>query len=390
MVFKIRGRYGKKTFDIINQLIEYWKKTPKHINGNILGSMTTYPHPLAVYAYNLFIHVNAADPVIFPIVKEFEQKIIRKLKILYGNIDSIFVSSGGTESNFLALIAARRENSNRENIVVAPSTVHVSIDKACEIMNCRVLKIPVDNRPVDPSILEEYIRRYKPFAVVITAGTTERGIIDPIKEAASVAYDTDTYLHVDAAYGGLLVPFLYKHGLVNENLYLYEGISSVSIDFHKNGLTPIPSSILMFSHTRYRELICFEASYTLVGKTCGLLGTRPGGSIAAIWAILEYYGFEGFEEQALRLMSLADELYRGLYELGELIVYEPILPIIVFKHKVIDTEVLLKEYLRSGYYLYRSPSLNALRIVVMPHITIEHVKRFLEVSYKIFSSYVKS
>jgi tyrosine decarboxylase/aspartate 1-decarboxylase len=268
---------GKRFTDILHRLLEYYESTPRHNNGRILGSMTTLPHPFLVYAYNLFIHSNAGDPELFPGLKYMMEDVLKSLSSFYGSPCSGcgLVVSGGTESNILALHVARQTSKNREGIVVAPDTVHVSVKRGCSILGCRLELIPTSNGVLDPSTLEEYIRRYKPYAVVVTAGTTERGLIDPLEEVAEITAEYNVYLHIDAAYGGLLIPFLYKHGLVDENLVFYPGVSSISIDFHKNGLTPIPSGVMLFSREEYMDKACYDAEYTISEKYCGLLGTRP-------------------------------------------------------------------------------------------------------------------
>lgn len=363
--------------EIIAKLVKLYRETPKHWEGHIFGSMTTAPHPLAVYAYLLFIYTNYSDKEIFYTLKYFEEELFNSLNQYYGGVSGL-LTSGGTESNFLALLASKKIFRDRENIVVAPDTVHVSIDKACNIMGCRVIKIETSNKPVDPYKVEEYIRRYKPFAVVITGGTTERGLIDPIKEVSDVAFDTNTYLHIDAAYGGLLIPHLYRHGYVEYDLRFYPGVSSISIDFHKNGLTPIPSSILLFSENNYRDQVCYETPYMLSRETCGLLGTRPGGALVATWAIWKYMGWKGFEELSLRMINLAYYLYKRLHEIPDLIIYEPILPIIPFKHKTIDTGKILEKLIKKKQYLYKAPSLKALRIVIMPHTKKNHIDKLIQ------------
>lgn len=341
--------------------------------------MTTEPHPIAVYAHQLFIHTNYGDKTLFNTLKLFENEIFSFMSKLYGEMEYGLVTSGGTESNILALYVAKQLSSNRENIVIAPDTVHVSIDKACKLLGYKLVKIPTrEAGPVDYHLVEEYTRRYKPFAIVVTAGTTERGVVDPIKQIADIAYDTRTFLHVDASYGGLIVPFLYKHGYLNVNTYFYNGVSSISVDFHKNGLAPIPAGTIMFSEKKARDVVCFKAPYTLQGEYCGLLGTRPGGSIAAIWAIIKYMGIEGYEELAMEMYKRAINLYDSLLSIPGIQAYKPQLPIVVFKHSIIKSEELLKRLMEKGIYLYRAPSLNALRVVVMPHVRDEHIEKLVQ------------
>lgn len=369
----------RKFWEAVLELLKKYSNTPHHKDGKILGSMTTTPHPLAVYAYLMFIHTNASDPVIFKEIENMMNDIIYELIKLYHGGESGILTSGGTESNIAAILVAKKIFPNRSNTVIAPDTVHVSVDKACDIMNCKLVKIPTNGNPVNASILEEYVRKYNPFAVVITAGTTERGLIDPVKDISELAEEYNVYLHVDAAYGGLLIPFLYRHGIIGENLKFYNGVSSISVDFHKNGLAPIPSGILLFNSKRYSEKICYKAEYTLYGKYCGLLGTRPGGSVASIWVLLKMYGLDLYEKIALKTYNIAMYTYRRLSALKELKVFKPILPIVVFKHKYIDYIELLQRILSKGYFLYKSPSLEALRIVIMPHVEKSHIDGFVNI-----------
>lgn len=368
-----------KKIDVIRRLVELWKKTPKHWEGKILGSMTTSPDPIAVYAYTLFIHTNYADPVIFKTVYEIGREVISEVSQLFRGPGAGLFTSGGTESNILAIFMAKRLYGKfHSNTVLAPDTVHVSIEKACRLINCRLIRINTNNKPVEPSIVAEYIDAYDPFAVVITAGTTERGLIDPVKAVSEIVSEKNIWLHVDAAYGGLIIPFLYRKGLIGTDLKFYMGVTSISIDFHKNGLSPIPSSILLLNNRNLEEYACFDTSYMLSGKTCGLLGTRPGGAVAATWAVWKLMGIEGYERKALEMYGNAVYLAEKLKTIPGLFVYDPILPIVVFGHKEIPYEDLIKIMLHRGYYLYKAPSLNAARIVVMPHVDKKSIDTFIE------------
>ncbi|MEZ0393425.1 MAG: aminotransferase class V-fold PLP-dependent enzyme [Desulfurococcaceae archaeon] len=364
--------------ELLEELERMYERTPKHVDGSVLGSMTTWPHPVGVLAFLKFMHVNGGDPETFDVVSECERGLVEGVGKLYGASAGIH-TSGGTESNILALFVARRTRKGGNNVVVAPSTVHVSIEKACELMGCRLVKVPADPLgPVDAGLLERYVREHSPFAVVITAGTTEAGAVDPVEEAAELAEKYGFHLHVDAAYGGLIIPFLRKHGLLDVDLRVGRGVASLSVDMHKLGGAPIPSGLLFFEDDELLEAACFRAAYMPSGRICGLLGTRPGGAVVASYFTWRAVGVSGYENNALRLMELAKALHDGLRTIEGIEAFPYTLPILVFRSKLMDPEELARELRNRGLHLYRAPSVGGLRVVLMPHHQRKHVDRLLK------------
>ena len=367
--------------EVINYLIKCWSKTPKHTAGEILGSMTTHPHWLSIYAFNLFIHTNLADPVIFREIAYFEEDLVNDLSSLYRSEEPAgFITSGGTESNIIALYIARKLYGDEKNkVVLAPITVHKSIDKGCEILGLKLIKTDI-NSDYKASVqdLEEKISRYKPIAVVITAGTTDFGTLDPIKEVNELACKYDFYLHIDAAYGGLLIPFIWSERDL-EKLEFLNGISSISIDFHKNGLCPIPSGLILFRNKYLEKQAYFNMPYMPAKFQKGLLGTRPGASAAACWAIWKLLGINGFKELAKRIVSLADYLYEKLKSLDRVKpIIKPKLGIVSFKIYGYEVDEVLPLFWRNRLFIYRTSFLNALRVAIMPHVKREHLDKLVD------------
>ena len=367
--------------EVINYLIKYWSKTPKHTTGEILGSMTTHPHWIAIYAFNLFIHTNLADPVIFREIAFFEEDLVNDLSDLYRSEEPAgFITSGGTESNIVALYIARKLYGNKKNkTVLAPITAHRSIDKGCEILGLKLIKIGItSDYKVSIQDLEENIRKHKPVAVVITAGTTDFGTIDPIKEVDELACKYDFYLHIDAAYGGLLIPFIWsERGL--ERLEFQDYISSISIDFHKNGLCPIPSGLILFRNKYLEKQTYFNIPYMPAKFQKGLLGTRPGASAAACWAVWKLLGINGFKELAKRIVSLADYLYEELNSLNRVKpIIKPKLGIVSFKVYGYEVDEILPLFWRNRLFIYRTSFLEALRVAIMPHVKRKHLDRLID------------
>ena len=74
--------------------------------------------------------------------------------------------------------------------------------------------------------------------VVLTAGTTGVGAVDPIHEALAWRERYGVRIHVDAAYGGFFT-LLAGTGLVPEAPFrAIGGCDSVVVDPHKHGLQP--------------------------------------------------------------------------------------------------------------------------------------------------------
>jgi len=179
--------------------------------------------------------------------------------------DGVF-TTGGTASNLMALLLARDHWAMRDlgwsvrNLglpagagdlrIVASERSHFSIARAAHVLGLgRSALVEVPTTPsggLDAALLEERLaaeveRGRRPFVVVLTAGTTDTGAVDPLAEAADIAHRRGLWVHVDAAAAGALL-------LSSRHRRLLEGIEradSVSIDFHKLFCQSIPSSIVL-------------------------------------------------------------------------------------------------------------------------------------------------
>ena len=177
--------------------------------------------------------------------------------------DGIF-TSGGSQSNLEGLLLARqtalkgldldeRVEAQARLVIFASADSHFSVHKSAMILGLRrdaVVPVPVDRHGrMDSSALQASITNALendriPLAVVATAGTTDRGSIDPLREIADIADRYGIWLHVDAAYGGGLLVSK-KH---RDELRGIERARSVVIDFHKMFFQPLASSVLLVRH----------------------------------------------------------------------------------------------------------------------------------------------
>ncbi|MET9438917.1 aminotransferase class V-fold PLP-dependent enzyme [Streptomyces sp. NPDC006551] len=173
------------------------------------------------------------------------------------------ITSGGTESNLVALLLAReraRAVGARPLQVLTGANAHHSVHRAAwmlglptpVVVECRAGRIV-------PAALDRALAELGrgPALVVATAGTTDEGLIDPLPEIAQVAACHGAELHVDAAYGG---PLLFSDRLA-PRLEGLDAAVSVTFDLHKLGWQPVAAGVLAVADTAALDALSLRADY---------------------------------------------------------------------------------------------------------------------------------
>ncbi|MEM3569476.1 MAG: aminotransferase class V-fold PLP-dependent enzyme, partial [Candidatus Jordarchaeales archaeon] len=217
------------------------------------------------------------------------------------------------------------------------------------------------------------------FAIVGIAGTTALGTVDPIEALSDIAEDKGIYLHVDAAFGGFVLPFLEKAGFrVPSFDFRNEGVCSITVDPHKMGMAPIPAGGLLLRDEKLFIENSFEIPYLAGGKYNHpiILGTRSGATVIATWALLNHLGVEGYTKIVKRCMRNTRILERGIQKIDGLrLPVKPTMNIIGILSDIVDVCKLDLELRKKGWALGKFPEF--LRIVVMPHVKKRHIIEFL-------------
>lgn len=331
----------------------------------VLSSMCTIPHPVAVRAHNIFIESNLGDPGLFMGTASLEAELIERI----GSLVSLpkacgYATSGGTESNIQALRIARENAGKRSPNVVIPESAHFSFEKACEILNVGMRQVPsTEGYVMDPERIEDYIDE-NTIGVVGVAGTTEYGTVDPIEHLSDIAVDRGLFFHVDAAFGGLVLPFIPGSPKFDFRL---EGVSSISIDPHKMGMSTIPCGCILVRDPDYFRSTEVDTPYLTVKKECTLCGTRPGGPVAGALAVLDHLGKKGITSIVERCMENTRFLINGMAELGHPVAVEPLVNVASF----------CCDSTPDGWIVSRTRH-GHMRTVCMPHITRETLEEFLK------------
>jgi L-2,4-diaminobutyrate decarboxylase len=163
-------------------------------------------------------------------------------------------TSGGTEANLSAMVAAREDwrsrnesNKLKRGIVITSDGAHTSIKAMAKVIDADVRLVRTEER-FEADDLDREIQSLSPedrgrlFAVIATGGTTNAGIVDDLAGIAAVCKREGVWFHVDAAYGGgaLAAPSV-RH--------LFDGIEmsdSVTIDPHKWLFSPYDCGAVLY------------------------------------------------------------------------------------------------------------------------------------------------
>ena len=345
-------------------------------DGKILCSMCTKIHPIAEKAYQIFLSSNLGDTGLFPGSLKLEKEVINQLAmLLHGENGVGFVVSGGTEANLLALLAARNKAQVSEPEVVLPASAHFSFTKICSLLNLKPVYAGLDDSfRVDSSSVEKCVSK-NTVAIVGTAGTSELGALDPIEELSSIASDHNIWLHVDAAFGGLVIPFL-KNAKYEFDFAL-DAVKSMTVDPHKMGMAAIPAGGIIFRDPKDLAFIKTETPYLADQYQYTFVGTRTGAAVASAWAVFRTLGVGGFKKVVGKCLKTTRLLADGLSDSGFELVVEPTLNIVAFRSNK-GTKQMAKKLWESGWFVSYVPRHDCIRIVVMPHVKKPHVLAFLK------------
>ncbi|MEU6365803.1 aminotransferase class I/II-fold pyridoxal phosphate-dependent enzyme [Streptomyces sp. NPDC046931] len=170
------------------------------------------------------------------------------------------VTTGGTESNQLALLLAREAHGRVR--LVCGAGAHHSLARAAWLLGLpEPVVLPAPRGTLDPSALAEALSRLsgpgEPVLVAATAGTTDAGLIDPLHEIADVCAAHGARLHIDAAYGGGLL-FSDRH---RPKLHGLDRAHTITLDLHKLGWQPVAAGLLAVQRPHDLRALQHRADY---------------------------------------------------------------------------------------------------------------------------------
>lgn len=334
-----------------------------------------------------FMSDNGFFSLYLPYMQVVEQNVIDMgLSLLHPENDSAGnFTSGGTESNFSALHAARewarvdKRRTSRPNVVV-PRTIHPSFQKAAHYLDIDVITTDVreDGRAI-PDKIRAAVNE-NTIMLAASAPSWAYANIDPIEEIAALAERRQLWMHVDGCIGAYLSPFLERlgHKLPPWD-FRVPGVMSISGDLHKFAYCPKPASTIFWRHQEYQNFhyASIDDPYFGPYKMAGFSGSRSAGSIFAAWAVMSYLGEEGYLRLTRRLLELKQRFADGLARIEGLRLWEVDVMPLHFHSIAAPTTAIYHGMCERGWVMLGLVHPEALTLPIDPGVTDEMADRFL-------------
>lgn len=131
-----------------------------------------------------------------------EKARVQVARFISAKPHEIIFTSGGTESNNLAIQGIAFENRHKGRHIITSTIEHPAVSEVCKYLeenDFNVTYIPVDQYGmIDPADIEEAIR-HDTILISIMHANNEVGTIQPVKEIANIAKSHGIIFHSDGA-----------------------------------------------------------------------------------------------------------------------------------------------------------------------------------------------
>ncbi len=332
--------------------------------------------------WNKFMHSNALNPMMYPSLQKFETEICSMAtSMLNGDTKCAgSLTSGGTESILMAIKSYRDRarklcpHIKKPNMIVA-TTVHPAFEKAGHYFDVEIIHVKIrDDCRMDVDEVASKINR-NTILLVGSAPQYCHAVVDPIEELSVLALAKGIPLHVDACFGGFMLPWMEKIGCVVPKWdFRIPGVTSISADIHKYGYSSKGASVIIYKNSELRKYQYFAYSEWPGGLfgSPSMAGSRPGGMIAAAWAAMVSMGQQGYMDIARKVVQATNDVVDGVATIpGLKIITKPdmtALAIVGTKIDGVDISILAvaDAMERRGWKMERQQLPDSLHMSMMP------------------------
>ncbi|MBL8700812.1 MAG: aspartate aminotransferase family protein [Alphaproteobacteria bacterium] len=285
-------------------------------------------------AYCAYWNENNMAHRAFPSLKRLEGEVVEMgLSLLHAPPGATATfTSGGSESIFLALKTARdwarAEKGVTRPKAVVPRTCHPTFTRAAHYLGIEVVRVRTSRNDfrADVAGMAERIDA-DTIMLMGSAPNYPFGVFDPIADIAALAQERGLWMHVDACVGGFLAPFVRDIGHdIPAFDFAVPGVTSISADLHKYGMAAWGASLMLLREQRLKDkyqIFTFDDWERGAYMQPTAQGARPGGAVAAAWAVMNYLGMDGYHRIARIIMETKRRLTGGINAIPGLAVLEP-------------------------------------------------------------------
>jgi glutamate/tyrosine decarboxylase-like PLP-dependent enzyme len=261
------------------------------------GQMLKPPHPAAVAGYLTAMLINPNNHALDggPATARMEKEVVAQLAGMFGFGSHLgHLTTSGTIANLEALYVARELHPGKG--VAFSEEAHYTHARMCRVLGVDAAPVAVDGAGrIDLDALDGLLAGGRIGTVVVTAGTTGLGAIDPVHEVLAAARRHGARVHVDAAYGGFFTLLAGASGRAALDAAPWRAIpecDSVVVDPHKHGLQPYGCGAVLFRDPDVGRFYLHDSPYTYFTSDELHLGeislecSRAGAAAAALWLTL--------------------------------------------------------------------------------------------------------
>ena len=317
---------------------------------NLATFVTTYMDEYATKLMNEAININYIDETEYPRIAVMNGKCINILANLWNTPETNkwktgALAIGSSEACMLGGIAAwlrwreRRQKEgkpyDKPNFVISTG-FQVVWEKFAQLWQIEMRTVPLslDKTTLDPvealKLCDE-----NTICIVPIQGVTWTGLNDDVEalDKALDAYNAktgyDIPIHVDAASGGFILPFLFPEVKWDFRL---KWVLSISTSGHKFGLVYPGLGWVVWKDKQYLpDVMSFSVNYLGAEiSQVGLNFSRPAAQILGQYYQFIRLGFEGYKNIQYNSLSVAKYLHSQVSTMPEFQPYSPDVPNPIF------------------------------------------------------------
>ncbi|MGI9174090.1 MAG: pyridoxal phosphate-dependent decarboxylase family protein [Rhodothermales bacterium] len=314
------------------------------------GQMLKPPHPAAIIGYLAAMRINPNNHALDggPPTAEMEKEVVKELAAMFHLPGETLghLTTSGTIATLEALWVARERTPQSDGrlsgkAIAFSEAAHYTHGRMSGVLGMETVTIPTDVRGrMDLEALEEALQTGEIGTVVVTAGTTSLGAVDPIADVLALRERYGFRLHADAAYGGFFALLAWndedEESLLSEDVRRhYRAIAqadSVALDPHKHGLQPYGCGCILFRDPDVGRLYQHDSPYTYFTSDALHLGeislecSRAGAAAGALWLTLRLLPLRASEGFGPILARCLDAAQRWSTRLATSDVLQPYVP----------------------------------------------------------------